>query len=56
LSALNFRAFQKPDRSPGGKPVYGGLPQMTQIEQARAGVITPEMQFVAKREDLATRN
>ncbi|MBL9080375.1 MAG: phosphomethylpyrimidine synthase ThiC [Planctomycetales bacterium] len=26
---------------------------MTQIEQARAGVITPEMEFVAKREDLA---
>src|SRR5204863_8356284 len=26
---------------------------MTQIEQARAGVITPEMQFVAQREDLA---
>jgi phosphomethylpyrimidine synthase len=26
---------------------------MTQIEQARAGVITPEMEYVAKREDLA---
>src|SRR5689334_23042151 len=26
---------------------------MTQIEQARAGVITPEMDYVAKREDLA---
>ena len=26
---------------------------MTQIQQARAGVITPEMEFVAKREDLA---
>jgi len=26
---------------------------MTQIEQARAGVVTPEMEFVAKREDLA---
>ncbi len=25
---------------------------MTQIEQARAGVVTPEMQYVAKREDL----
>ncbi len=25
---------------------------MTQIEQARAGVITPEMEYVAKREDL----
>lgn len=25
---------------------------MTQIEQARAGVITPEMEFVARREDL----
>ena len=26
---------------------------MTQIEQARAGVVTPEMQFVARREDLS---
>ena len=25
---------------------------MTQIQQARAGVVTPEMQYVAKREDL----
>ncbi|MEN9667003.1 MAG: hypothetical protein RLZZ326_3366, partial [Planctomycetota bacterium] len=25
---------------------------MTQLEQARAGTITPEMAFVAKREDL----
>ena len=25
---------------------------MTQIEQARAGTITPEMEYVAKREDL----
>ncbi len=26
---------------------------MTQLEQARAGVITPEMEYVAKREDLS---
>jgi phosphomethylpyrimidine synthase len=29
-----------------------GLPDMTQIEQARAGVVTPEMEFVANREGL----
>src|SRR2546430_1219515 len=26
--------------------------QMTQLESARKGVVTPEMEFVAKREDL----
>jgi phosphomethylpyrimidine synthase len=35
----------------GGRPLFGST-AMTQIEQARAGVITPEMQFVAERERL----
>src|SRR5262249_43398903 len=30
-----------------------GLPDMTQIKSARAGTITPEMQYVAQREDLS---
>ncbi len=32
---------------------HGGFdPRMTQIQQARAGVITPQMEYVAKRENL----
>ncbi len=37
---------------PIGKFRYGGSPQMTQIEQARAGTVTPEMAYVAQREGL----
>ncbi len=37
----------------GDRSSHGGIDlSMTQIEQARSGVITPEMQYVAKREDL----
>src|SRR5262245_48821937 len=35
-----------------GRAEHLAKPPMTQLESARKGIVTPEMEFVAKREDL----